>query len=133
MNNLLISDILNVSGLFDNRIVYGKQVSLSILSGIGSPLVSIRKKIANIRKKHLVVDIDGRKYRGQLFQGKAHGKGEVVYPDGSSHYGEWRNASATGRGILTLSNGDFWEGKWNNNFPSLITNSEMTKTLLYAA
>ncbi len=57
---------------------------------------------------------DGSKYKGEMKDGKRHGRGIFVRPDGMKYEGEWQDDKPGGRGILTSPDGKQRSGIWKN-------------------
>ena len=53
---------------------------------------------------------NGDRYRGQIRDGRRHGRGVYTWASGGSYDGEWRNGDFHGRGVRTWANGDRYEG-----------------------
>jgi len=53
---------------------------------------------------------DGRRYEGQLVNGKRTGFGSIVYPSGDRYVGDWVEDHCTGKGVFEYANGDRYEG-----------------------
>ena len=54
-------------------------------------------------------------YKGDLRNGKKHGRGVQIYADKSRYEGTWKNDMAHGYGKLEFANGDVYEGTWLND------------------
>ena len=52
-------------------------------------------------------------YKGELKNGRKHGKGKVTYPDGTSYEGEFKNGEKHGKGKMTKNGETIKEGEWN--------------------
>ena len=55
---------------------------------------------------------EGAIYRGDIVDGKRHGKGTLTWPDGSCYSGEWKEGLYHGYGVYTFANGEKYEGFW---------------------
>ena len=53
------------------------------------------------------------KYKGQIKNGKANGKGTYTCIN-SKYDGEWEDDKKHGKGVFTYFNGDKYDGQWNN-------------------
>lgn len=58
---------------------------------------------------------DMSEYRGQLLNGKAHGKGNILFPDGGRYDGEWKNNMFNGYGTLTTPDGNQYTGNFRDH------------------
>ena len=59
---------------------------------------------------------DSKRYQGNWYKGKMHGKGELIISDGESYTGEFRNGLPWGLGIRKWANGDYYEGEYVKGF-----------------
>ena len=57
---------------------------------------------------------DGSKYKGEMKDGKRHGRGVFVRPDGMKYEGEWRNDKPGGQGTITSPDGKQRSGIWED-------------------
>ena len=55
---------------------------------------------------------DGKQYRGEMLDGKRHGKGSITYPDGASYEGDWHNDWRHGHGEYKYTDGTWYKGQW---------------------
>ena len=55
---------------------------------------------------------DGKQYRGEMLDGKRHGKGSITYPDGASYDGDWHNDWRHGHGEYKYTDGTWYKGQW---------------------
>ena len=55
---------------------------------------------------------DGKQYRGEMLEGKRHGKGSIIYPDGASYDGDWHNDWRHGHGEYKYTDGTWYKGQW---------------------
>ena len=55
---------------------------------------------------------DGDRYRGQIRNGKRHGRGVYTWADGGSYDGEWLDGDFHGRGVRIFANGNRYEGDY---------------------
>ena len=55
---------------------------------------------------------DGKQYRGEMVDGKRHGKGSITYPDGASYEGDWHNDWRHGHGEYKYTDGTWYKGQW---------------------
>eukprot|EP00960_Hanusia_phi_P044244 756536-Hanusia_phi.AAC.3 len=83
---------------------------------------------------------DGKRYEGEMKDGKRHGKGSISYPDGAAYAGEWSQdwrhgigeykytdgtwykgcwdmGNRQGEGLCTYADGNIYEGEWMGNLP----------------
>ena len=58
---------------------------------------------------------DGRKYEGQMKEGKAHGQGKMTYGDGATYEGEWSVDTWHGKGIFTKKTGQVINAIFENS------------------
>ena len=58
---------------------------------------------------------DGRRYEGDVVNGKRQGHGEIAYPDGSHFEGEFFNDNREKHGVKTLPDGKRFEGEFEND------------------
>lgn len=58
---------------------------------------------------------DGRRYRGELVNGKAHGYGTTLDPDGSKYVGSHEGGVRHGHGKWVSSTGACYEGHWQSD------------------
>lgn len=56
----------------------------------------------------------GKKYKGQILDGRPHGRGTFWYTDGCSLSAIWKNDRAYGNGVH-ICNGERYEGQFFNN------------------
>ena len=75
---------------------------------------------------------DGEEYNGEFADDEMRGRGKCIYADGDVYDGEWFDSYWHGQGIYTYDNGDYILGKWHQFDLLEITNSEVSKTLLFA-
>jgi hypothetical protein len=54
----------------------------------------------------------GSRYTGQMYQGRLHGKGSIIYKNGDRYEGDWRSDWITGYGTYTWVMGDKYEGQF---------------------
>ncbi len=57
---------------------------------------------------------DGSKYKGEMKNGKRHGRGIFVRPDGMKYEGEWKDDKPGGQGTLNSPDGKQRSGIWQN-------------------
>ncbi len=57
---------------------------------------------------------DGSKYKGEMKNGKRHGRGVFMRPDGMKYEGEWKNDKPGGQGTLISPDGNRRSGIWEN-------------------
>jgi hypothetical protein len=55
---------------------------------------------------------DGKQYRGEMLDGRRHGKGSITYPDGASYDGDWHNDWRHGHGEYKYTDGTWYKGAW---------------------
>ena len=53
-------------------------------------------------------------YTGQSKNGKAHGKGKMVFANGDEYEGEWKDGKMYGEGVYKYANGDVYNGEYKN-------------------
>lgn len=94
-----------------------------------------------VAKNETLTYPDGKKYVGQVKDGKANGKGTMIYSSGGTYVGQWlddkahgqgvytwpngkknksyvgqfKNNNFNGQGTMTYSNGDKYEGQWQDD------------------
>ena len=69
-------------------------------------------------RRETVTFADGGRYKGEVRDGKAHGRGTMTYANGDRYEGEFRNGKRHGWGIDILASGHRYEGNWRNDRPS---------------
>lgn len=57
----------------------------------------------------------GRKYKGEMKNGKPHGIGKEIWPDGSSYEGMYNSGMRTGEGVFIWADKSFYTGKFVDN------------------
>lgn len=72
---------------------------------------------------------DGRKYSGDIKNGKPNGQGTATFADGWKYVGEYKNGKAHGKGTMTLAKkqeyfGDFENGMYNGQGTTTFANGE---------
>ena len=86
-------------------------------NGCGKAVVNIHssylKGLKDIQKLTLP---DGSSYKGQVVDGKPHGKGVQIHGDSTRYEGEWRVGVASGKGSMYYNDGGFYEGVWKDDF-----------------
>jgi hypothetical protein len=55
------------------------------------------------------------RYKGEMREGKSHGRGIGTDAEGARYEGDWRDGKIHGRGILTWANGSRYEGEFRND------------------
>ena len=68
----------------------------------------------NQLQQKTVTFIDGRKYVGEIKDGKPHGKGTIYYPHGIKYTGEWKNGLPNGHGTITYPQGSEYVGEFKD-------------------
>ena len=59
---------------------------------------------------------DGIKYKGQLLDGLAHGRGRMKWPNGQAYVGRWKNGKRHGNGKMRYEDpGQIFVGTWIND------------------
>ena len=58
---------------------------------------------------------DGKKYVGEIRDGKRNGQGTHTWPSGQKYVGEYRDDQRNGQGTMTFPNGRVESGRWENN------------------
>lgn len=53
-------------------------------------------------------------YRGEIKDGKEHGRGIMEFPDGEVYEGEWKDGDMHGHGRIECPNGAVYEGEWKD-------------------
>ena len=54
--------------------------------------------------------VDGSKYQGMWYAGKANGKGRLIHADGDVYEGDWMDDKAHGYGVYTHLDGAQYSG-----------------------
>ena len=88
--------------------------------------------LGKIHGKGKFISATGNVYDGDWVDSQENGPGKCVYADGSVYDGEWVLGKKHGLGKYTYHNGDYIRGKWHQSSLLEITDSEVTKTLLFA-
>ena len=57
---------------------------------------------------------DGSRYFGEVYNGKAHGKGTKVWSDGAQYVREFKDDAQNGEGTLTDPKGSGYKGAWKD-------------------
>jgi hypothetical protein len=66
-------------------------------------------------KRHgrgVMTSADGAVYDGQWREGKQHGRGEMTHSNGNIYDGEWMEGKQHGWGVMTHAEGDVYNGEW---------------------
>jgi len=58
--------------------------------------------------------LDGVFYKGEMKNGKRHGKGTYTSTNGDKYFGQWKNGKKHGQGKVTLANGVKYKGHWKD-------------------
>ena len=63
----------------------------------------------------------GRKYEGQIENGKPNGHGSLIYRNGTRYVGEFKKGQWDGSGTLSFYNSEKWVGEFRKDAPWNIT------------
>jgi hypothetical protein len=74
--------------------------------------------LADVNNVEEITLEDGEYYRGQVKDGKPHGKGIIILKDGSRFEGKFKDGKAFERGVYTWPDGAGWEGELKNDLPN---------------
>ncbi len=70
---------------------------------------------------------DGRRYEGEYYLDKKHGKGVYRWADGRVYDGMWKNGKQDGEGKYTQKDGTVRVGIWKNGRRVRWTNSDQAE------
>ena len=57
---------------------------------------------------------DGNRYIGEMNEGKANGKGALIFTDGKRYEGQFRDGAPSGHGIVTHPDGESYNGNFKD-------------------
>ena len=78
------------------------------------PLEAPTKGIGSASLTEIIFE-DGKVYRGDVLNKKAHGKGRIQFPNGDVYVGDFKMDQRTGRGVFYWADGRFYEGQFLEN------------------
>lgn len=104
----------NTSNIILDEINALKQKISSIESEKSKLQNEIKKINDQIDKKYLITWPDGKKYIGEMLNGKRHGKGSYSSSKGK-YEGDFQLDNFHGKGVLTFSDGSKYEGEFKDS------------------
>ena len=115
-DQLIIKRLGDIIIKMNNAINENKKNMELIRSDISKFYEKISKKFDELKdnNKQEIKYANGSRYVGQVFNGKAEGKGIKYHNNGDRYEGEFKNDKYDGRGIYYYNNGDRYEGNFIN-------------------
>ena len=115
-DQLIIKRLGDIIIKMNNAINENKKNMELIRSDISKFYEKISKKFDELKdnNKQEIKYANGSRYVGQVFNGKAEGKGIKYHNNGDRYEGEFKNGKCDGRGIDYYNNGDRYEGNFIN-------------------
>ena len=115
-DQLIIKRLGDIIIKMNNAINENKKNMELIRSDISKFYEKISKKFDELKdnNKQEIKYANGSRYVGQVFNGKAEGKGIKYHNNGDRYEGEFKNDKYDGRGIYYYNNGDRYEGNFRN-------------------
>lgn len=100
--------IMNLSGLSEPKILDESQAGSQDLKEI------VEDQMDSVIREEVFIG-EGRRYRGDLLDGKPHGVGKEVWPDGSSYEGMYHFGTRTGEGVFVWPDKSMYRGNFIDN------------------
>ena len=115
-DQLIIKRLGDIIIKMNNAINENKKNMELIRSDISKFYEKISKKFDELKdnNKQEIKYANGSRYVGQVFNGKAEGKGIKYHNNGDRYEGEFKNDKYNGRGVYYLNNGNMYKGDFIN-------------------
>lgn len=101
-------NIVNISGLSEPKELEGSRAGSQYLKEV------VEDQMDSVIREEVFIG-EGRRYRGDLLDGKPHGVGKEVWPDGSSYEGMYHFGTRTGEGVFVWPDKSVYRGNFIDN------------------
>lgn len=98
----------NLSGSNDHKELEGSQAGSQDLKEV------VEDQMDSVVREEVFIG-NGRRYRGDLLDGKPHGVGKEIWPDGSSYEGMYHFGTRTGEGVFVWPDKSIYRGNFIDN------------------